>query len=121
MKIAEVSERFNISSDTLRYYEKVGLLDPVKRVHGIREYSEEDLNRIHFVKCMRQAGLSIESILVYLDLYSQGDSTLKDRLDILLNEKAKIEHTILSLQDTLDYLNNKIERYKRNIGGQNNE
>ena len=41
--------------------------------------------------------------------------------DILLNEKAKIEHTILSLQDTLDYLNNKIERYKRNIGGQNNE
>ena len=89
MKIAEVSERFNISSDTLRYYEKVGLLNPVKRVHGIREYSEEDLNRIHFVKCMRQAGLSIESILVYLELYRQGDSTLIDRLEILLNEREK--------------------------------
>lgn len=116
MKIAEVSQQFNISSDTLRYYEKVGLLNPVKRVHGIREYCEEDLNRIHFVKCMRQAGLSIESILVYLELYHQGDSTLKDRLEILLNEREKIEASILSLQETLDYLNNKIERYKQNIG-----
>ncbi len=116
MKIAEVSQHFNISSDTLRYYEKVGLLNPVKRVHGIREYSEEDLNRIHFVKCMRQAGLSIESILVYLELYRQGDSTLIDRLEILLNEREKIEASILSLQETLDYLNNKIERYKQNIG-----
>lgn len=116
MKIAEVSKQFNISSDTLRYYEKVGLLNPVKRVHGIREYSEEDLNRIHFVKCMRQAGLSIESILVYLELYRQGDATLKDRLEILLNEREKIEASILSLQETLDYLNSKIERYKQNIG-----
>ena len=99
MKIAEVSQRFNISSDTLRYYEKVGLLNPVKRVHGIREYSEEDLNRIHFVKCMRQAGLSIESILVYIELYNQGDSTLNERLEILLNEKNKtadIVSTVLS-------------------------
>ena len=116
MKIAEVSKHFNLSTDTLRYYEKVGLLNPVQRVNGIREYSEEDLVRIHFVKCMRQAGLSIESILVYIELYNQGDSTLNERLEILLNEKNKIEASILSLQETLDYLNHKIERYKQNIG-----
>ena len=121
MKIAQVSEHFNLSTDTLRYYEKVGLLDPVKRVHGIREYNEEDLARIHFVKCMREAGLSIESILTYIELYNQGDSTLNDRLEILLNEKVKLESTISNLQGTLDYLNNKIQRYKESIGGQKDE
>ena len=116
MKIAEVSEMFQISTDTLRYYEKVGLIDPVMRSKsGVREYSEEDLGRIQFIKCMRQAGLSIESIHTYIELYNQGDSTLEKRLDILLEEKTKIETSMASLQDTLDYLNNKIERYHEHI------
>ena len=121
MKIAEVSERFNLTADTLRYYEKVGLLDPVKKINGVRDYSEGDLARIQFVKCMRHAGLSIESILTYIDLYNQGDETLNERLDILLNEKDKIESSIASLQETLNYLNNKIKIYQQNIGGKKND
>ena len=112
MKIKEVSEMFNISSDTLRYYEKAGLLEPVKRVNGVRDYSEDDLFRIRFVKCMRQAGLSIEAILRYVDLYNQGDSTLEDRLNILLKERDKIDLLIENLQETKKYLNTKIENYQ---------
>ena len=116
MKIAEVSQKFNLTTDTLRYYEKVGLIEPVKRSKsGVRDYTEKDLDRIVFVKCMRQAGLSIESIQTYIELYKLGDSTLKNRLDILLNERDKIEATILNLQGTLDYLNHKIDRYTENI------
>ena len=82
MKIAEVSQKFNLTTDTLRYYEKVGLIEPVKRSKsGVRDYTEKDLDRIVFVKCMRQAGLSIESIQTYIELYKLGDSTLENRLD----------------------------------------
>ena len=116
MKIAEVSQKFNLTTDTLRYYEKVGLIEPVKRSKsGVRDYTEKDLERIVFVKCMRQAGLSIESIQTYIELYKLGDSTLENRLDILLNERDKIEATIFNLQGTLDYLNHKIDRYTENI------
>jgi MerR family transcriptional regulator, aldehyde-responsive regulator len=59
MKIAEVSEHYGISSDTLRYYERVGLIWPVNRISsGIRDYNESDLRRVEFIKSMRSAGLS---------------------------------------------------------------
>lgn len=116
MKISEVSKFFNISGDTLRYYEKIGLIDPVERLeNGLRNYSEKDLNRIRFIKCMRQAGLSIESILNYIELFKQGDSTLEERKEILYNEKYKLEKTIANLEETLNYLNNKIKRYEDHI------
>ena len=116
MKIAEVSQKFILTTDTHRNYEKVGLIEPVKRSKsGVRDYTEKDLDRIVFVKCMRQAGLSIESIQTYIELYKLGDSTLENRLDILLNERDKIEATIFNLQGTLDYLNHKIDRYTENI------
>ncbi len=57
MKIAEVSEKFGLSVDTLRYYERVGLIPPVHRNEGgIRDYDELDLRRVDFIKCMRGAG-----------------------------------------------------------------
>ena len=66
MKISEVSEQCGISSDTLRYYERIGLLPPVNRnKSGIRDYSEIDVRRVEFVKCMRRAGLSIDALIEY--------------------------------------------------------
>jgi DNA-binding transcriptional MerR regulator len=65
MKIAEVSERYGISSDTLRYYERIGLIPNVNRNEiGIRDYNETDLKRVDFIKCMRSAGLPIEGLIV---------------------------------------------------------
>ena len=69
MKIAEVSERYGISSDTLRYYERIGLIPPVNRHDsGIRDYNELDLKRVEFIKCIRSAGLPIEALIEYVGL-----------------------------------------------------
>ena len=63
MKIMEVSEQYGISSDTLRYYERIGLIPPVNRNEsGIRDYNELNLRWVEFVKCMRRAGLPVDSV-----------------------------------------------------------
>ena len=64
MKIAEVSEQYGITTDTLRYYERIGLIPPVNRNgSGIRNYNELDLRRVDFIKCMRSAGLPVEVLV----------------------------------------------------------
>ena len=74
MKIAEVSEQFGLSIDTLRYYERVGLIPPVNRNEsGIRDYNELDLRRVDFIKCMRSAGLPVEVLIEYVGLVQKGD------------------------------------------------
>ena len=80
MKIAEVSEHYGLSSDTLRYYERIGLIPPVTRNEsGIRDYGELDIRRVEFVKCMRSAGLPIEVLIDYMELVQQGDQTIEAR------------------------------------------
>ncbi len=80
MTIKEVSKQFNISSDTLRYYEKIGLIPPVKRNKGgIRNYEETDIKWIEFIKCMRSAGLTIEVLIEYVELCMQGNKTIEAR------------------------------------------
>jgi len=72
MMIAEVSNKFNLSQDTLRYYERVGLIPNVNRSkNGIRDYTEEDCNWVEFIKCMRSAGLPIEVLIEYVKLFQQ--------------------------------------------------
>ncbi len=113
MKIAEVSQKYNISADTLRYYERIGLIVQVPRnKSGVRDYSQENLNRIEFIKCMRSAGLSIESLRVYFKLYSEGDSTIQERCDLLLEERKKLEKRMQEIQTSLDILNRKISLYE---------
>ena len=69
MRISEVSKQCDISADTLRYYERIGLLPPVNRsVSGIRDYSDLDVRRVEFIKCMRTAGLPIEVLIKYYGL-----------------------------------------------------
>ena len=78
MRIAEVSKQFGISADTLRYYERIGLLSHVQRNEsGIRDYGEQDLARTRFVKCMRGANVSIEALIEYMELFEGGDATLE--------------------------------------------
>lgn len=116
MKITEVSQRCQISADTLRYYERVGLIPVIKRnKSGIRDYSEEDVQYIEFVKCMRGAGLSIDSLITYFDLYNQGDSTVMERKELLLKEREKLESRIEKMQNSLNQLNKKIKMYDRKI------
>jgi DNA-binding transcriptional MerR regulator len=112
MTIAEVSGKFNLSPDTLRYYEKIGLIPKVGRTAGgIRCYKEKDCIWINFVKCMRKSGVSVNAMVEYLRLFQQGDSTKNERKGILVRERDRIAEQVAELTETLEYLGKKIERY----------
>lgn len=113
MKIAEVSKQYDISADTLRYYERVGLLGNINRnKSGIRDFSEQDLGRVEFVKCMRSAGVSIEALIEYMSLFEQGDDTLEARKSILEEQRDLMQERIAEMQAGLDRLNYKIDNYE---------
>jgi DNA-binding transcriptional MerR regulator len=114
MKIAEVSEKYGLSVDTLRYYERVGLIPPVHRnTGGIRDYDELDLMRVDFIKCMRGAGLPVEVLVEYMELVQQGDKTIEARKEILLDQRNLLATRMEEMQKTLDRLNYKIEVYEK--------
>jgi DNA-binding transcriptional MerR regulator len=116
MKIAEVSEQYGLSSDTLRYYERVGLIPPVNRNDsGIRDYNELDLRRVEFIKCMRSAGLPIEILIEYVALVQEGDKTIEARKDILIEQREQLIARMNEMQKTLDILNHKIEVYEKAV------
>ena len=114
MKIAEVSEQYGLSVDTLRYYERVGLIPPVNRSeNGIRDYNELDLRRVDFIKCMRSAGLPVEVLIEYVALVQQGDGTIEDRKEILKHQREQLAARMDEMQKTLDLLDHKIEVYEK--------
>jgi len=114
MKIGEVSKQQNISSDTLRYYERIGLLPAIRRnKSGIRDYEEIDIQRIEFIKCMRSAGLPIEVLIEYFQLIEQGDDTSEKRKKILIDQRTKLKQKMEEMQSTLDLLNHKITIYEQ--------
>jgi DNA-binding transcriptional MerR regulator len=116
MKIAEVSERYGLSLDTLRYYERIGLIPPVNRNEsGIRNYNELDLRRVEFIKCMRSAGLPVEVLIEYVALVQQGDKTIQARKDILKEQRELLLARMSEMQKTLDILNHKIEVYEKAV------
>jgi DNA-binding transcriptional MerR regulator len=116
MKIAEVSERHGISSDTLRYYERIGLIPPVNRNEsGIRDYNETDVKRVEFIKCMRSAGLPIEVLIEYVGLVQQGDTTIEARKDILKEQREQLAAKMKEMQKTLDMLDHKIKVYENTV------
>jgi DNA-binding transcriptional MerR regulator len=114
MKIAEVSTRYGLSADTLRYYERVGLIPPVQRSEsGIRDYAEEDCRWIEFIKCMRSAGLPIEALIEYVALFRQGNATIDARVELLTEQRRQLVARMADMQATLERLNYKIEWYDR--------
>jgi len=116
MKIAEVSERYAISSDTLRYYERIGLILPVTRNEsGIRDYGEIDIRRVEFIKCMRRAGLPIEVLIEYIGLVQQGDQTIEARKEILKEQREQLVTRMKEMQKTLDILDHKIDIYENAV------
>lgn len=113
MKIAEVSKLYDISPDTLRYYERVGLLTNVPRnPAGVRDYDDRSCQRIQFVKCMRGAGVSVEALVEYMRLFDQGDSTIEARKALLERQRDLLRERIESLQQGLERLECKIENYE---------
>ena len=112
MTIKEVSEKYQISEATLRYYEKEGILLPVKRKNGIRNYTEDNLRNIEFVQCMRNSVMSIERLKKYIML-TTGQNTERERKEILEEQRSEIKEKMKQLEESLERLNYKIDNYEK--------
>ncbi|MCR5736446.1 MAG: MerR family transcriptional regulator [Eubacterium sp.] len=116
MTIKEVCEKFDITPDTLRYYERVGVIPEVNRTPGgIRDYKEEDIAWVENAVCMRSAGVPVEMLIEYVKLYQQGDETLEARKNLLMEAKNEVQKQLDKYQATMDRLNFKISRYEEAI------
>ena len=116
MTITEVSKKYDMTADTLRYYERIGLIPPVNRNgSGIRDYTEEDCSWVYFMKCMRGAGLSIEVLVEYETLFQQGNSTIKARKALLIEQRSRLAEKIKEMQETLKRLDKKIDGYEERV------
>lgn len=113
MTITEVSQKYDISQDTLRYYERIGLIPRVNRnKSGIRDYTEEDCKWVEFIKCMRDAGLSIEVLTEYVGLFQQGDSSIEARRELFVEQRKMLNKRMEDIQKTLERLDYKIASYE---------
>ena len=118
MTIAQVSKKYDITPDTLRYYERIGLIPPVPRnKSGIRDYDESSCRWVEFIKCMRNAGMEIEALIEYVTLYKEGKNTALARKNLLIEQKEKFENKLEDITSTIDRLNYKIKLYDEIING----
>lgn len=116
MTIKEVAQQFHISQDTLRYYERVGMIPPVTRTSsGIRDYQETDLQWVELAICMRSAGLPVETMIEYVKLCQEGDNTIPARLQLLVEQREALQEQRKQIEETLERLNFKISRYERAV------
>lgn len=113
MTIKEVAEKYDISQDTLRYYERVNMIPKVTRTSGgIRDYQEEDIRWVELAICMRSAGLPIEAMIEYVRLFKEGDETIPARLELLYNQMDILKHQKAKIEETMNRLSYKISRYE---------
>ena len=116
MTITEVSKLYDITPDTLRYYERIGLIPKIHRnKNGIRDYTQEDCNWVEFIKCMRNAGLPVESMIEYVHLFQEGDETIPARLHLLLEQKEHLIEQQNKISQMLKRLEYKISRYEEAV------
>lgn len=118
MTITEVSRKYGLTPDTLRYYERIGLIPPVPRGKGgVRNYGEESCQWVELMKCMRSAGVQIEALIEYAALAQQGDRSLEARRDLLVRQREQLAARMADMQASLDRLDYKIGHYDRLISG----
>lgn len=114
LSISEAARDRHLSPHTLRYYERAGLLDAVPRDEGgRRRYTEADLERVHFLRCMRQAAMPIRHLREYVDLARQGDDTWARRVELLEEHRAAIMLRLDELRDALSMIDHKLSVYRK--------
>lgn len=112
--IKDISEKTNLPPHVLRYYEKEGLLPSVQRSDsGIRHYSDDDLEWLGLICCLKNTGMSIKQIRKFVELSSQGEQTLEQRLAILVEHKRQVEADIEQMQKHLYKVTCKIEHFEK--------
>ena len=111
--IKQVSVKTGLSIYTLRYYDKEGLLPLVKRSQsGIRKFSDNDIDWLGLICCLKNSGMSIENIKEFMNLCLEGNETVEIRKAILIKHKEHILAQMKQLDSSLNTVNYKIDHYK---------
>ncbi|MDK8189646.1 MerR family transcriptional regulator [Paenibacillus sp. UMB7766-LJ446] len=114
LTIGEVAKKVEIGIGAIRFYERKGLLKPAARSEqNNRLYSDDDLNWLVFIKCLRETGMSVEDIKTYYDMVNEGTSTLPKRIKLIQDQKQKLLKDMEEKEAQLVHLDNKLERYYR--------
>ena len=122
MNITEVGKRYGLSADTLRYYERIGLIPPVPRTKGgVRDYDAASLGWVELIKCMRSAGVGIEALIEYSRLFQQGEEAMEARKGLLVEQRRQLLGRMEDMQRSLNRLDEKIENYERGIARKERE
>lgn len=116
MNIKKVSEITDVSADTIRYYERIGLLPRITRTNsGVRDFTEREIGILEFVRCFRKAGMSVEALIEYISLLEEGEGTERERLRLLTEQRVEMDDRIYELNQARERLNYKIENYENII------
>lgn len=116
MNIKKVSEITDVSADTIRYYERIGLLPRITRTNsGVRDFTEREIGILEFVRCFRKAGMSVEALIEYISLLEEGEGTERERLCLLTEQRDEMDDRIYELNQARERLNYKIENYENII------
>lgn len=113
--IVEISKMFQLPISTLRYYDKEGLFPHLKRVNGVRQFSESEIETLRVIDCLKKSGLEIKEIKEYMSLCSLGNTTLKQRKEIFEKQKEEVLQEMEKLQKVLSMLNYKCWYYDQAI------
>lgn len=116
MNISEAAKISGLTAATLRYYESEGLIPPVTRKNGgVRDYQKDDLGWIDFIKCMRSAGMSVESLIEYTTLFRNGTESDEARKNILIRERDQLLAKQKEINETIEKLNGKIKSFESKL------
>ncbi|MCB4925990.1 stress response transcriptional regulator NmlR [Streptococcus mutans] len=116
MNIKKVSEITDVSADTIRYYERIGLLPRITRTNsGVRDFTEREIGILEFVRCFRKSGMSVEALIEYISLLEEGEGTERERLRLLTEQRDEMDDRIYELNQARERLNYKIENYENII------
>lgn len=114
--IGEVAKILNLTVPTIRFYDKEGLLPYLQRNNGnARRFSEKDVEFLRIIKILKKSGLQIKDIKKFFQWCREGESTIKNRYELFLNQKKIIEQQIFELNQELEYIERKIDFYEKNM------
>lgn len=111
--IGQVAEMFDLPISTLRYYDKQGLFPQLIRESGIRKFSENEIEALLVIECLKKSGLEIKDIKLFMDWCAEGPATYADRFQLIRNQKERVEAEIKQLHNTLDMLKFKCWYYSK--------
>ena len=114
--IQDVSKKTGLSAHTLRYYEKEGLITGVERSRGgFRQYTDEDLESLGLICCLKNTGMSIQEIARFVQLTHEGDHTLKERVELLREHRERVLERMEEMQKHLDKVTWKLNFFSEKL------